>query len=593
MTNGKILRARSWVVVPLFALSAACTTGVATAPEGTPTDPSAGSTGSGMPVAGGSGVPKPGDTNPGMAGSPGAVSTPGARDPGRVTVRRLNRVEYDNTVRDLLGTTQTPGQAKFINDAPQLGFDNNGDLQSLSPVQFSLYQQAAESLAAELLGNAAQRAKVITCDLKTGASCAQSVITSFALKAFRRPLSTDEVQRYLALMASAAQLGASPDEQFQTVLEALLVSPHFLFRPELDADPSSLTPHLLNPFETASRLSYAIYRSMPDDALFEAANAGKLSQPAEIQAQVERMLGSPKNAFSTTFPAQWLGTGGVPLQSFDATLFKAFTPALASSMVKEVSSFFSEFLTLNSPPSQLLTANFSYLDKGLADLYGVPAPAAGTTLTRSTFSTPQRGGLLTMAGILAVTSYPTRTSLVKRGAWVLSQLLCAPAPAPPDNVPAFPEGAITATSQREILAQHRANPACASCHDSIDNLGIALENYNAIGVYRTQDNGQPIDAAGQFAGRLLQPDGTPGPSFTGARELASTIAADPRFSACLAQNVMAYALGRAAQASDRVYLADITKAPSTGQLGLRDVVMNVVASDTFRMRRGDPTKGGM
>ena len=305
------------------------------------------------------------------------------------------------------------------------------------------------------------------------------------------------------------------------------------------------------------------------------------------------MLATPKAAFASTFPGQWLGTAGVPLQSFDKTAFAAFTPALANSMASEVSSFFTEFLQQNSPLSQLLTANFSYLDKGLADLYGVPVPT-GTGLVRSTLTTPQRGGLLTMAGVLAVTSYPTRTSIVKRGAWVLGQLLCAPAPAPPDDVPAFPETAVTATTQKEILAQHRANPACASCHDSMDNIGGAMENYNAIGAYQTQEAGKPIDATGKFTGPITQPDGTEGPSFTGARELSAIVAADPRFASCVAQNVMAYSLGRAVKASDRPYLSDIVKAPATGQVGVRDIIMNVVASDTFRMRRGEPgTTGGM
>jgi hypothetical protein len=557
---------------------------------GTGTGTAAGTTGNGTGTGNqaspGNGTS--GGTNP-VSTTNGSIPpvTNAVRDPGRVTTRRLNRAEYDKTVHDLLGTAQTLGASLFPDDAPQVGFDNNGDLQTLSPVQFNLYQQAAETLAAEAMtAGSAERAKLVACDLTT-AACKTSAVTSFGLKAFRRPLAATEVTNFVNLMATAATAGATTDEQFRTVLEAMLLSPNFLFRPELDADPTSLAPHLLNPYETASRLSYMVYRSMPDDALFAAAAAGSLAQPADVKTQLERMLTDPKSVFSPTFVSQWLGTGVVNTQTFDATLFPKFNPTLAKSMGQEVNMFFNEFVTQNEPISQLLTANFSYLDNNLATLYGV-APA-GATMTRTTITSPQRGGLLTMAGVLAVTSYPTRTSVVKRGAWVLSQLLCSSPPPPPANVPPFPTAAITATAQKEVLAQHRADPACGVCHTSIDNIGIAMENYDAIGAYRTVDLGTPIDATGSFAGPIALPGGGTGPTFTGAIQLASTVAADARFVPCVAQNVMAYSLGRALLPSDAPYLSDITASSAAASVGMRDVLMNVVASDTFRMRRGDPT----
>jgi Protein of unknown function (DUF1592)/Protein of unknown function (DUF1588)/Protein of unknown function (DUF1585) len=402
------------------------------------------------------------------------------------------------------------------------------------------------------------------------------------------------VTTYQGLMTTAAQAGASADEQFQTVLEAILVSPHFLFRPELDPDPAGTTAHLLAPYEVASRLSYAVYRSMPDQELFDSAKAGKLAETADLRAQLERMLASPKNAFGTTFPAQWLGTSGIATESFDPDLFPKFNPALAASMAGEVTSFFGELLQKNGPVSDLLTANFSYVDASLAALYGIPAPA-GSGLIRTTLSTSERGGLLTMAGVLSVTSYPTRTSLVRRGAFVLSQLLCAPPPAPPPDIPPFPEGEITATTQRGILAQHRAIKACAACHDSMDNIGAAMENYDALGAYRTQDAGQTIDASGSFTGAIAEPNGGAGPTFSGTRELAAVVAADPRFAPCIAQNVLSYSLGRSVRPADQAYLQDIAKPSSGSALGVRDILLNVVASDTFRMRHGDPTPapGGM
>lgn len=576
------------------ALAGACTGVIGTgrpgggqAPGSTRAGSGAGNTG---PTGSGAG------TAVGSTGSGGAGVVAAPRDPGTVTIRRLNRDEYDRTVHDLLGTAQTPGETTFPDDAPQVGFDNNGDLQTLSPVQFSLYQQAAESLAAEAMKvGSTQRAQLVTCDLTTGTSCATTLITNIGLRAFRRPLTEAEVSNFLSLMTTASQAGATSDEQLRTVLEAMLVSPNFLFRPELDPDPASVAPHLLNPYEIASRLSYMIYRSMPDQPLFDAAAAGTMSQPADVRAQVQRMLVDPKSVFSQTFASQWLGMNAVATQTFDPTMFPNFNADLANSMGEEVTHFFNEFVQQNNPVPQLLTANYTYLDKNLATLYGLP-PVSGTGLTRTTLTTPQRAGLLTMAGVLTVTSYPTRTSVVKRGAWVLGQLLCSAPPAPPPDVPAFPTGPITGTTQKQILSAHRADPACAICHDSMDNIGIAMENYDAIGAYRTSESGIAIDSTGTFAGAIANPKGTAAPTFTGAVQLAATVAADPRFTPCVAQNMMAYSLGRALTDTDKPYLADITTSGQAGGIGVRDVLLNVVASDTFRMRRGrstTSTPGGM
>jgi hypothetical protein len=380
MTNGRSLTGRTKFLWPTIALAVAGCTGILGKPTGKnasdSSDPSSGNSAA-------TGTASNSDGNASATGSsptgsnPSGTASSGAIEPGRVTMRRLNRAEYDNTVRDLLGTSQTPGASTFPNDAPQLAFDNDADLQTMSPVLFTRYQTAAESLAAEVMSAPAQLKLVVGCDV-TSTACAQTFITTFGQRAFRRPVSADEVTQYTALMAAAAQAGSPAAEQFRTVIEAMLMSPSFLFRPEFDADITSLTPHLLTPYETAARLSYTIYRSMPDQALFDAAAAGKLSTPADLQAQVQRMLASPNNAFGQTFPAQWLGTALVATEMFDPTLFPTFSknPALAGSMAAEVTSFFGEFLTQNLPVTQLLTAKFTYLDQNLAGLYGVAKPAA-------------------------------------------------------------------------------------------------------------------------------------------------------------------------------------------------------------------------
>jgi Protein of unknown function (DUF1592)/Protein of unknown function (DUF1588)/Protein of unknown function (DUF1595)/Protein of unknown function (DUF1587)/Protein of unknown function (DUF1585) len=536
-------------------------------------DPGAPGAGSG----GGSGTVGGTGTNGGTSGA-GPVALP-PKDAGRVTMRLLNRAEYGNTVRDLLGTALQPA-SNFLNDAPDLGFDNNADMLFVSPVSARLYQQAAETLAAEAI-SAAKRATLITCDLAAaGDTCSRSIITTFGARAYRRPLTPAEVTSYLGLMSAARTAGATPDETVRTIVEAFLTSPHFLFRVEMDPDPTSLLAHPVGPYEMASRLSYLLYRSMPDKPLFDAAAAGKLSALPDIQAQLSRMLTDTKGAaFSQEFSTQWLGARTLDTTQFDKTAFPAFTPALAASMKQELITFFDSFVRDNLPVTQLLTANFSYIDNNLASLYGVPAVGAGGAMTKTTFTTPQRGGgLLTMAAPLAVTSHPTRTSLVKRGAWVLGQLLCSEPPPPPQDVPPFPEGQLVGT-QRQILEMHRKNPSCAVCHVIMDNLGGALENYDALGAWRTMDGGEVIDARGML------PDG--GAMFTGGREMGAAVAADPRFSACVSQKMLTYALGRTLVRGDQGYIADISAKTQGAAPGVREILNRVVTSDAFTMRHGE------
>lgn len=534
------------------------------------------STGTGTGNASGTG----GGNGAGTGGTGMVVGPMGPRDPGRVTMRQLNRAEYNNTVRDLLLTTQQPGLT-FLNDAPAFGFDNNADHLSVSPVLAGLYQKAAESLAAEAIV-APARSRIITCDLAAaGDTCQRTIITNFGAKAYRRPLTAAEISSYLALMAKARTAGATPDEAVRTAIEAFLMSPSFLHRVEFDPDPTSVVPHQVAPYEMASRLSYLAYRSMPDQMLFDAAAAGKLTAPADIQAQLTRLLADQKGiAFSQDFSAQWLGVVPLDTVQFDLKLFPKFTTPLAVSMKTEIASFFDAFLKENLPVTQLLTAKFSYLDSALAAHYGLPAVPAGAA-RRVDLTTPQRGGLLTMAGTLAVTSYMTRTSLAKRGAYVAGQFLCAEPPPPPNDVPPFPDNGMVMGTQRQILEMHRTNPSCAACHIVMDNIGIALENYDAVGAWRTNDtNGGLIDANGELNGV----------KFNGGQQMAAVIAADPRFTPCLAEKMLTYALGREVThvGADAPYVKEIAADTPAGQPGLREIVNRVVASETFNMRHGEP-----
>jgi len=524
-----------------------------------------------------------GGTPPGGAPEtpPGAT---GALDPGRVTLRRLNRTEYDNTVRDLLGTTLRPA-ATFQSDPVGFGFDNNGDVQTLTTLQIEQYQSAAEAMVAEVTANGLDRlamaARSAACD-PAAADCAQKLLAGLARRAWRRPVTTAEIDRLMGVARAARTRGADALGQLRAALVAMLASPHFLFRVELDPDPRSTTPHPLHPYELASRLSYLLYRSMPDDALFAAAETGRLASDGDLRREVLRMLADPKGVqLVEGFVGQWLDLDALGEHQVDPELFgKDFDAPLAAAMRAETVAFFGEFLRQNLAVSGLLDARFTFVDGRLAQHYGFGQTAAG--LTRVPLDGLRRAGLITQASVLTTTSMPNRTSPVARGAWVLTRLLCAPPPPPPPDVPALPEADLQApTTARVLLERHRKDPNCASCHRMIDPIGLGLENYDAIGRWRDEDLGAAIDAAGEL------PDGS---RFEGAVELGALLARDPRVASCLAANFFTYAVSRhpTAGSPDDRHVQAILRSTDKGGVHLQDLVLAMVQSDPFRLRRGEP-----
>jgi hypothetical protein len=357
------------------------------------------------------------------------------------------------------------------------------------------------------------------------------------------------------------------------------MSPHFVFRVELDPDPTSAVVHPLGDYELASRLSYFIWSSMPDDELFAVAKAGTLQDPTVLAAQARRMLADPRaEALFDNFAGQWLFTRAIDEHEPDYNYFPSYDDGVREAVKTETRLFFREMLDGRLPVETLLLADFTYMDDRLAEHYGLPSPG-GSGFHRVTLATDQRGGLLRQAGILTVTSYPTRTSPVKRGKWVLGQLLCAEPPPPPPDVEAdLSKDAIEASTIREVLALHRANEECAVCHDQMDPVGLALENFDGIGKWRSADNGTPIDATG------VLPDGTP---LDGPGTLARAVAADSRFPACVVQQLYTYALGRGAQNADVPYLTAMLDGLGAAGFSLEDAVVGIVQSEPFRMRRGE------
>jgi hypothetical protein len=496
----------------------------------------------------------------------------------------LNRTEYNNTVRDLLGTMSRPADA-FPPDDRGAGFDNLASVLSLSPIHLSLYFSAAGVLASEALSNAAQRAQLLDCDLASGGEvCARAALSRFLPRAWRRAVTEAEVERQLAPFRLAVARGDGPELGLRLSLQSVLLSPHFIFRIELDPEPTSHTPHRLSGYELASRLSYFLWSSMPDDELFSAAAAG-LSDDASVRAQATRLLANDKaQALVQNFGGQWLHTRRIEEAHPDPVKFAGFDAGLRAAMKAETEGLFREIVFGGLPADQLLTASFTYVNDRLAQHYGL-SPVGSTNMTRVDLSgRPERGGLLSQGGFLTVTSHPTRTSPVNRGKWVMNELLCTEVPPPPPGIDVkVEEGPATGASLRQRLEKHREDPSCNGCHSLMDPIGFGLENYDAIGAYRTLDEGLPVDSAGTL------PDGS---AFSGARDLAALIAADPNYARCVTDKLYIYALGRtpedAAQHLDETLRTQLTEAFRNGGYDYRELILSLVTSPTFTMRRGEP-----
>jgi hypothetical protein len=513
--------------------------------------------------------------------------SPAALDPGRVPMRRLNRAEYCNTVRDLLGTTQRPCD-QFPADDTIFGFDTISAVQSLSSLHLELYEEAATSLVDEVLAlpaSDARRVGIFTCQPAASdpKPCALEILQKFAERAFRRPVSADELTDYVALLDVAKAQGGTVNDGLGLGLRAILLSPYFLFRVEIDPDPRSAALHPVSDYELASRLSYALWSTMPDDGLRSAAAAGKLHDRSELGGQVARMLQDPKaHALTTDFVDQWLKLRDLPEAEVNALAFPTFDNALREGMIGETSRFFDEFFRQPIPAVNILTADFTYVNARLAAHYGM-SPPAGSDFVRVSLKDTSRRGMLMHGSILTVTSHPNRTSPVARGVWVLSRLLCSAPPPPPPDIPKLAETAPGATpdmTMRERLAVHRQLATCGACHNSFDPIGLGLENYDGIGAYRTTEGGKPIDASG------VLPDGT---KFSGPSELASILSQPERgFDACVAQQMLTYMVGRGfdddAGKAWSTHIADLSR-PSGASFAA--TITSIVESDLFTQRRGE------
>lgn len=645
-------------------------------------------------------------------------------DAGRVTVRRLNNSEYDNTVRDLLLTDLRPAGELFPVDDSAHGWDNMADALSLSPLHIEMYEQAADTLIAVELadphvepvesfyeaegdgvvattggvsgdfynlwsrgsltadltietpgtyvltarlgatqgGPALARAAFLVDDIavrevdvpgqrefdtwsveveltrgihnvgvsflndyydsESGAdrnllvdwfslegpqgvtgeptrararyytcnpadadedACAAEILDNFAARAWRRPPDAEGSAMLRAVYDDARADGADWEQAVHNGIKAAMLSPRFVFRLELDESPTSAESRPLDAYELANRLSYFLWRTMPDDILMEKAADGSLLQDDVLLEEVERLLGHPNaDTLVSDYAGQWLNIRAIADVEPDYALFPDFDDALRTSMQREIELFADDIIRNDRPMVELLTSDTTFVDARLAAHYGLPAPE-GDGFEPVVIEDHPRVGLMGKAGLLTALSFPKRTSPVKRGAWVMEHLLCEAPPPAPANVEGLPEDEGEGLSLRERMERHRADPACATCHRVMDPIGFSMEHYDAVGAWRMEDDeGNAIDAAGTWPG---------GPQFEDAADLSYELAEDSRVPRCMVQKTFAYAMGRPAGIEDIPYLERMESAFAVGEHRFSALARAIVLSDTFRTRRGEPEEG--
>jgi mono/diheme cytochrome c family protein len=519
-------------------------------------------------------------------------------NPGQVArVRRLTRVEYANTVRDLFYFREFKPADDFPADDIGYGFDNIADLLSVSPNLLEQYMKTAEQAIAQLdktaklSPNWAGKDKSywepddgvflpirhVKLEFNNNQDRVRLVLQKFLPRAYRRPAATEEVERLMVFARwSLTQEGESFIRPMSTYapLRASLSSPYFLFRIEKDP-PEGIAP--INEFELASRLSYFLWSSMPDDELLKLANEKKLR--AHQEEQVRRMLKDPKaRALTENFAEQWLCLSALKNASPDPNLYPNFDESLRAAMRQETQQFVERVFKEDRSIMEFLDADYTYLNERLAMHYGIEGVKGDQFRLVKLDPKQHRGGLMTQGSILTLTSPPTRTSPVKRGIWVLQTLFNNPPAPPPANVPPLEsEGAALTGTVRQVLQQHRANAQCAGCHNKIDPYGLALENYNAIGVWRTKEGEFDIDSSGDL------PNGR---SFKNVAEFRAVLLANQaEFRKAFVEKLLIYALGRGLEYADKYAVQDICSRASSQQDRFSSVILAIVESDLFQKRK--------
>lgn len=503
------------------------------------------------------------------------------RNPGRSTVRRLNRNEYNNTVRDLFGIDFQAGKDFPSDGAGGEGFDNVGDALFVPPSLMEKYLAASKKVIAAIYDDPKRLERVIGAkpgDKTSPEQAARTVLLTHASLAFRRRVTEEDLAPLLDAFSKSLAKGAAYEEALKLPLQALLLHPSFLFR--IEGDQADKSEWKVNDFELATRLSYFLWASMPDRRLLKLADEGKLSDPATLRAETQRMLADPRaETLARHFAGQWLGFEELRENAEpDAKRFPSFTQSLRVAMYRESVEFFNYLIQANRPASELISASYTFANAELANHYGIGG-VSGSQMQKIDLTDLNRGGIIGQASVLTATSLPLRTSPVKRGKWILDTLLGTPPPPPPPDAGVLPgdDKSTSGLSFRETLEQHRKKASCAACHEKIDPLGFGLENFDAIGRWRTTDtNGEPIDSKAVLSGGI---------SFSTPAELKKLLQeSDELFLRNLARKMLGYSLGRPLEYYDEPVIGDLVAKLRKDKLQMQTLIFSIVESHPFQNR---------
>jgi hypothetical protein len=539
-----------------------------------------GSNGNGMS----GGLPGAPGSNGGDPGPGGAGATPGApAEPGTAPLRRLTIREYSNTVRDLLGVTATASSLSVDQDAA--GFDIGGPVST--SIDASRLLDSADQLATAAT---AKITSLISCpnlapDPASESACATSFIQQFGKRAFRRPLDSDEVADLMAVFTNHRDpaIGAAFPDAIRAVVAAMLSSPFFLYRAELGSTKPLRDGMFVrfSPYEMASRLSYGLWSTMPDDTLFAEAEAGRLSTPAQIEAQARRMLKDARLRDTITdFHRQWLEIDSFETEPPKDARFKDYTPALVAAMMAETTTFANDLFAgpqASGSLDQLFTSTTTTVDPALAKLYGVANVAAGTTPQTVTLNPAERAGILTQAAYIAMHSDAAESHPVKRGAAMLRRVFCTEIVPPVNMDVGEAKPPAPGLTTRERYAEHAMQP-CATCHRMTDPIGFAFENYDAIGAYRATEQGKPVDATGVMtftSGEF---------KFKNAVELSKHLPQVKEVQQCMATQWLRYLLRRNEFSGDQASLQLAADALGRSSNDMREMLVALLTSSAFTHR---------
>lgn len=506
------------------------------------------------------------------------------RTVGRTTVHRLNAAEYDRSMRELLllAPEARPSADFPIDDESASGFLNDADVLQTGALLISKHAEAAQALAEGAVASTTFRARYLDCD---GPNCAEQFVRDFGLHAWRRPLLDVEVTRLVGVYEAAApsfeESGLS-DEGIQLAIRAILLSPNTIFRSETHE--GGLRD--LDSYELASRLSFFLWSSAPDDELYDVAEAGMLNREDGLRDQIGRMIDDERfRGFHNGFLHRWLLTQKLGTHMVNSEAFPEWNDSLRPLMLQETELFVEDIIRNELPLSTLVSADFTYLNEELAAHYGIEG-VSGPEMRRVDVGSQRAAGVLSQGAFLTISSHPRVTSPVTRGFDILSRLLCAPPPAAPANVDPDVEP-ISGQSRREALEAHRSNPACATCHRVMDPIGFALENYDPTGRWRETEDGTEdgfaVDATG-----VLPPtgDNTTGEMLDGPQSLGAVLAGDVRFPGCVVGQLMEYSIGRQLEPVDECHVLDVVDAAGGTDATLRGIIEELVLNQVFRQVGG-------